>query len=48
VKARVEENAAAVDVHLTAGDLASLDAVAPRGAAAGPRYPEAGMRTVGR
>ena len=48
VRERVEENAAAVDVRLTAEDLAAIDAVAPQGAAAGTRYPEAGMRTVGR
>jgi aryl-alcohol dehydrogenase-like predicted oxidoreductase len=48
MRARVEENASAVDVRLIAEDLASIDAVAPRGAAAGMRYPEAGMRTVGR
>ncbi len=32
---------------LTADDLAKLDVVAPPGAAAGTRYPEAGMKTVG-
>jgi aryl-alcohol dehydrogenase-like predicted oxidoreductase len=46
--ARLEENVAAADVALTADDLARLDEVAPKGAAAGTRYPEAGMRTVGR
>jgi aryl-alcohol dehydrogenase-like predicted oxidoreductase len=45
---RMEENAAAVDVVLTPGDLAAIDAVLPRGVASGMRYPEAGMRTVGR
>ncbi|MHB8219486.1 MAG: aldo/keto reductase [Acidimicrobiales bacterium] len=34
----VEENAAAVDVHLSAEDLASIEAVAPKGVAAGDRY----------
>ncbi len=48
VRERVEENAAAVDVQLSAADLAAIEAVAPHGVAAGMRYPEAGMRTVGR
>ena len=43
---RVAENAGAVDVHLTAEDIASLDALAP--AVAGDRYPEGGMRAVNR
>jgi aryl-alcohol dehydrogenase-like predicted oxidoreductase len=46
--ARMEENAAAVDVTLTPADLASIDAVLPKGVASGLRYSEAGMRTVGR
>jgi aryl-alcohol dehydrogenase-like predicted oxidoreductase len=45
---RVEENAGAVDVKLTPSDLAAIEAVVPHGVAAGMRYPEAGMRTVGR
>ena len=43
---RVAENAAAVTVHLTAADIASLDAIAP--AVAGERYAEGGMRAVNR
>jgi aryl-alcohol dehydrogenase-like predicted oxidoreductase len=43
----VEENAAAVDVVLTPDQLARLDAAVPPGAAAGARYPEALMRSVG-
>ena len=43
---RVAENAGAFDVHLTAADVASLDAIAP--AVAGERYPEGGMRAVNR
>ena len=39
-RARLEENAAAVDVRLSASDLARLDAAVPAGAAAGARYPE--------
>ena len=45
-RGRVEENARAVDVTLTPDDLAALDAIAPRGVAAGSRYPEGGMRLV--
>jgi aryl-alcohol dehydrogenase-like predicted oxidoreductase len=36
----LEENAAGVEVALTADDLARLDEVAPVGAAAGDRYPD--------
>ncbi|NYI04822.1 aldo/keto reductase [Allostreptomyces psammosilenae] len=42
----LEENAAASDIVLTADDLRELDAAAPRGAAAGSRYDETGMRAV--
>jgi aryl-alcohol dehydrogenase-like predicted oxidoreductase len=44
--AYLEENAAAVDVTLSPADLAVIDEVAPSGAAAGERYPAAGMLTV--
>lgn len=40
------ENAGAAEVTLTEQDKASIEAVAPRGIAAGERYPEAGMRAV--
>jgi aryl-alcohol dehydrogenase-like predicted oxidoreductase len=40
----LEQNAAAVDVQLTEGDLARIDAEVP--AAAGARYDEAGMASV--
>lgn len=43
---RLEENVAAADVHLTPAELAHIEAVAPRGAAAGARYNEAGLRLV--
>ena len=43
---RLEEDAAAADVTLSRDDLAALDAILPRGAAAGLRYPEAGMRLL--
>jgi aryl-alcohol dehydrogenase-like predicted oxidoreductase len=41
-------NLGALDVRLGADDLRRLDEVMPRGAAAGTRYPEAGMRNVNR
>ncbi|HKI85218.1 MAG TPA: aldo/keto reductase, partial [Thermoanaerobaculia bacterium] len=44
----LEENAAAVDVALSEDELARLDAAFPRGAAAGTRYPEHGMKRVNR
>jgi aryl-alcohol dehydrogenase-like predicted oxidoreductase len=44
----LEEDVGALDVHLSAEDLARIDAIAPRGVAAGPRYPDAGMRSVNR
>jgi aryl-alcohol dehydrogenase-like predicted oxidoreductase len=47
-RSRLEENAAAVDVELTREDLTEIDDLAPRGVAAGPRYPEAAMHTVNR
>ncbi|HEU4699136.1 MAG TPA: aldo/keto reductase [Gemmatimonadales bacterium] len=42
----LEENVAAVHVRLSADDLRRLDEVAPKGATAGTRYPEAGMARV--
>jgi aryl-alcohol dehydrogenase-like predicted oxidoreductase len=42
----VEENAAAVELKLTAEDLERIDRVFPKGAAAGTRYPEQDLRTV--
>jgi aryl-alcohol dehydrogenase-like predicted oxidoreductase len=35
----LEENVAATDIHLTADDLKRIEAVAPKGVAAGDRYP---------
>jgi aryl-alcohol dehydrogenase-like predicted oxidoreductase len=40
-RARLEENAAAAGVSLTAAEIASLDAALPVGAAHGGRYPDA-------
>jgi len=45
---RLEENAAATGIHLTADDLKEIDALLPPGMASGTRYPEMGMRTVNR
>jgi aryl-alcohol dehydrogenase-like predicted oxidoreductase len=44
--ARVEENAAALDVALSADDVARLSSAVPPGAAAGGRYHEAAMKAV--
>jgi aryl-alcohol dehydrogenase-like predicted oxidoreductase len=45
-RARLEENAAAAEVQLTDAALRLLDEAAPKGAAAGARYPEQAMKTV--
>jgi aryl-alcohol dehydrogenase-like predicted oxidoreductase len=44
--ARLEENLGALEVSLTAADLARISNTIPIGAAAGTRYPEGGMRGV--
>jgi aryl-alcohol dehydrogenase-like predicted oxidoreductase len=44
--AHLEENVAATEITLTADELAAIDAVAPKGVAAGSRYPEAAMKVV--
>jgi aryl-alcohol dehydrogenase-like predicted oxidoreductase len=43
---RVEENFRALEIVLSENDLLRIDAAAPKGAAAGPRYPEAAMKTI--
>jgi aryl-alcohol dehydrogenase-like predicted oxidoreductase len=43
---RLEDNLGALDVELTADDLARLDELAPVGSAAGDRYPD--MSSIGR
>jgi aryl-alcohol dehydrogenase-like predicted oxidoreductase len=43
----LEENVGASDVTLTDKDLAAIDEVSPHGVAAGGRYDERGLRTVG-
>lgn len=42
----LEENTSAVEIELTQEDLEGIDETAPKGAAAGERYSESGMRTV--
>lgn len=44
----LEENLAALDVSLSAEDLKRIDEVAPKGVAAGERYPAGGMKVVNR
>jgi aryl-alcohol dehydrogenase-like predicted oxidoreductase len=43
---RLEENAGALDIRLSANDLRRIDEAFPRGAAIGERYPEAAMKWV--
>ena len=40
----LEENLAALDITLSADELARIDAVAPKGVASGARYPEAALQ----
>jgi aryl-alcohol dehydrogenase-like predicted oxidoreductase len=47
-RAYLEENIAAMDIELSADDLRRIDEIAPQGAAAGTRYPEAMMGMVNR
>lgn len=47
-RTRLEENVRAVEIKLSEDDLQRLAEVAPLGAAAGTRYPEAIMHTVNR
>ena len=46
--ATLEQNAAATDMVLTSDDLARIEAVFPRGAAAGERYAPGGMSSLNR
>ncbi len=46
--ATLEQNAAAADIVLTSDDLARIEAVFPRGAAAGERYAPGGMSSLNR
>ena len=43
---RLDEALGAVEVKLTAADLAAIEKAAPKGAAAGDRYPAAGMASL--
>ena len=45
-RAHLEENIGALQVTLTREELKRIDEIAPKGAAAGERYPEAAMRAV--
>ena len=47
-RAYLEENVAAAELVLTKEDLRAIDAIAPRGAAAGERYPANMMATINR
>ena len=44
----LEQNVAAADIVLTPEDLARIEAVFPRGAAAGERYAPGGMSSLNR
>jgi len=44
--ARLEENLQATELALSPADLAALDAVAPKGFAAGERYPTERMKML--
>ena len=44
--ARVDENLGALQVHLSAAEVARLSAAFPKGAASGTRYPAGGMKAV--
>lgn len=45
-RATMEDSIAAVNVPLTADDMAIIESAAPRGGTSGPRYGEMGMRMV--
>ena len=45
---RVQENAGAAEIELTAAEIARLDAANPPGIAAGERYPDEWMDEVNR
>ncbi len=45
-RSHLEENVAATEISLSAEDLNRLDEVAPKNAAAGPRYPETAMQCL--
>jgi aryl-alcohol dehydrogenase-like predicted oxidoreductase len=43
-RSHLEENVAAIEISLSADDLKKMNEIAPKGAAAGPRYPETTMQ----
>jgi len=45
-RGRLEENVGALGVSLSPADLARIEAVAPKGFTAGPRYPEMAMKAI--
>jgi aryl-alcohol dehydrogenase-like predicted oxidoreductase len=45
-RAHLEENLAALDITFTPEELARIDEIAPKGVAAGERYPEVAMKAV--
>jgi aryl-alcohol dehydrogenase-like predicted oxidoreductase len=47
-RAFLEENLASADIELTAEDLTAIDEIAPKGVAAGLRYPEQAMSSLNR
>jgi aryl-alcohol dehydrogenase-like predicted oxidoreductase len=47
-RAYLEENVKAIDITLTPDELQRIDAVAPKGVAAGERYPEQHMQALNR
>jgi len=47
-RSHLEENLAALEISLSAEDLKRIDEAAPKGVAAGERYPEGGMKVVNR
>jgi hypothetical protein len=42
----LEENVGALNVKFTKEEFQEIDAIAPKGAAAGTRYPEASMKVL--
>jgi aryl-alcohol dehydrogenase-like predicted oxidoreductase len=44
----LEENVAALDIALSAAEMAELDRAFPPGVTSGPRYPEGAMKQLGR
>jgi aryl-alcohol dehydrogenase-like predicted oxidoreductase len=45
-RSHLEENLAALEIKFVPAELARINEVAPKGAAAGERYPEGGMKVV--